>query len=99
MNDFKIIIFSCLIATATIAFIACVAFLASCKSAYPPCSADDYAVERCNGTVIEMCEGEVWHAIQDCDQVYAPNGEAMHMLCATDTEGTYCTDPSNPYKE
>lgn len=67
------------------------AFVAGCKSVYPPCDQAMAGEYRCAKTAIEMCDGEVWHPQFDCAEVSFP-GENDGLVCAEIDNGAECVE-------
>lgn len=65
--------------------------LLGCKSAYPGCDAKSAEQFRCNGSVVEFCDGESWSPRWDCAEIYGPDGGVSQMSCEIgEVEGDYC---------
>jgi len=59
--------------------------LLSCGSAYQSC--DTVKKFRCNGSMIELCDGEVWHPQYDCTAISLIDGGVAGMQCMDVADG------------
>lgn len=57
---------------------------------YVPCSAVQDSQTRCNGEVVELCDGEYWNPIMDCSQLTGPDGEPVPHDCSIAEGGATC---------
>ena len=56
-------------------------FLSSCTPAYPQCATTDVTKFRCNGDVIEMCDGQTWSPRINCKEQWNEDGELVPQEC------------------
>lgn len=66
--------------------------LSGCTPSYPPCQTAQAAVQRCNGSVVEMCSGEYWYPQYDCFETTNPDGELVPLPCVEDRGEAGCLD-------
>lgn len=75
MNVFEKVSFAILLFS--IAFLIHVGF--GCQSPYPPCNAA--GVYRCNGQIVELCNGSNWQPRTDCADVWLDGDQRIDAQC------------------
>jgi hypothetical protein len=71
----KHILFGLLILAAVVIF---ASLISGCKSPYPTCTrVGNY---RCNGAVVEACDGQNWNPVSDCKTMYYMGDELAEIF-------------------
>ena len=66
--------------------ILCFGLYTGCQPPFPPCSQSETNTERCNGVIIEKCNGENWYPNIYCDEV-SFDGVSEPQTCVQHVDG------------
>ena len=66
-------------AVSAVVFMIAFMIYVGCKSPYPPC--DAAGVYRCNGNVVELCNGDTWHPRTDCGNIWFEGEVKVQTQC------------------
>jgi hypothetical protein len=61
-----------------------------CRSPYPTCSTE--RTYRCNGTVVEMCDGKNWNPRLDCGAISFNGEDPVAYECVESGDNATCED-------
>lgn len=53
--------------------------VSSCR--YKECGRINFGDMRCNGRLMEVCDGEFWHAYEDCGDEYYEDSDLIFRVC------------------